>query len=1345
MPTTTANPTSVFAGSHQREPALPVDGSVYSQPAVLGVDVAGYLGGDSNANADQPAALALPDVGAAPGVPALRARSFLTYNGASATSHSISYPTLDINGQAYTIPAGAYIAIYTAQAENLSSYPAVTSSGFTQHYYLHNATPFRQGITKLWKSAAGGESGPVTLNVAGGGSRLHAVMEIWENVDTSDPHAGITPQNQISGGSTNPNPPSLTGLPANAVMKTILAANIFPGGGGGFNEGTHGPAGYTLAASDADEERFFINYYKLIPAGGTEDPGIYNFTFDNFNVVSEVLRPAAGADLSVIVVTAVADETETASIGVSDPPVLAGVNEVQRLDSVLGAGTFTLTFDGQTTGAIDFDATAAEIDTALEALSNIGAGDVTCTGGPLNTNPVLIEFTGARAASGQPAISSSSGSVVVSTPTPGYAPETFDAWEGNANVPRSGGTYSPQLHFWSLDPAAYATGRPVDITVADHNALHTWAAALLVVERALISNPIGDSFGNQMQAAAAKALTFGDITPGTAGARLFAVLAKASSTHYTGAAALPTAPRAGAAIAEAEADAMTLSVFETPPVDDGVAFGVGTSTWAAEEDAASVVVALTPASGAGSLSTVQVLDPGAADAWLEIGAAVGAFYEVIEVDMSWLASGAFITGAAIEFTHSSDVRSPLRVTLAGIDGTGTLRVAGELRTGGYFTASDGSESTVDTGAWTEIDGSPVSDFDRLAVVLISSARPTGLTSHKVSAVSVTVDYIEGGPVVSGVTGPDVASAAITWDYTSSSGLPQTHTEVRILAGAGRDPEVDLFLARNALDPLSGEILYSSGQVAGSLGGALSLADIAPLARGPMTVAVRAWARLPNGQTVASDWATDTFDIAGDPPAVAAHPTDPVFNPDKGGVDLELVAPAGVSRAWLARSIDGGVTWSITPPFSVVASTTQTVTCLGCPLQEPDVRYQASYDDGPMTETTAPVDVGGSISTTGHEGWYFVVPSDPDLTIHFLAGEIAGFSTTLPKGSTVIAQPEGSIVASSPPLPALHTLSVRCFNEAQRLALIAAIDSQAPMRLINVLGREWRVRPYGNTVEQLQRAQPLASETTGLRDFHVYDIELAEIATPSTRSEDTGAPSFESNASPFGVNGSWSLVFEDTFDTDLSQWERGWYGEGHTEPVNTLETCCYGATQATVFGGRASLLAEATVDPLCLDKQGAQADYESGLINSRNSFVTTYGFFEARIHIPADAAGTPQNWPAWWLNNDTLVWPLGGEIDIMEVLEDGLAKSTYHYDSGGHQSSTVNAPAGFDPTGWHVYGCHWQFGRIDIYYDGVLIGSHTTGVSSEPMYMVLNQATADAWNSVAPSEMLVDYVRVWKQQ
>ncbi|MBC8351077.1 MAG: hypothetical protein H8E66_03770 [Planctomycetes bacterium] len=59
-------------------------------------------------------------------------------------------------------------------------------------------------------------------------------------------------------------------------------------------------------------------------------------------------------------------------------------DEVQRVGftddmSFLMSGTFTLTFDSQTTSSISYNATAATVQTSLEALSNIDAGEVVVT------------------------------------------------------------------------------------------------------------------------------------------------------------------------------------------------------------------------------------------------------------------------------------------------------------------------------------------------------------------------------------------------------------------------------------------------------------------------------------------------------------------------------------------------------------------------------------------------------------------------------------------------------------------------------------------------------------------------------------------------------------------------------------------------------------------------------------------------------------------------------------------------------------------------------------------------------------------------------------------------------
>src|SRR5690606_23607324 len=68
-----------------------------------------------------------------------------------------------------------------------------------------------------------------------------------------------------------------------------------------------------------------------------------------------------------------------------------GINEVQELAlSDAAGGTFTLTFDGDETDPIAYDATAEDVQTALEALDGIGEGNVEVTGGPLPDEPLTV-------------------------------------------------------------------------------------------------------------------------------------------------------------------------------------------------------------------------------------------------------------------------------------------------------------------------------------------------------------------------------------------------------------------------------------------------------------------------------------------------------------------------------------------------------------------------------------------------------------------------------------------------------------------------------------------------------------------------------------------------------------------------------------------------------------------------------------------------------------------------------------------------------------------------------------------------------------------------------------------
>ena len=91
----------------------------------------------------------------------------------------------------------------------------------------------------------------------------------------------------------------------------------------------------------------------------------------------------------------------------TDVPAITGVcgkNEKQTVVVTGGAAgdKLVLTYDGQSTGELAYDATSAQIAAALKALNNIGDSDVAVTDG----DPAgwVVEFTGALAKTDVPAI-----------------------------------------------------------------------------------------------------------------------------------------------------------------------------------------------------------------------------------------------------------------------------------------------------------------------------------------------------------------------------------------------------------------------------------------------------------------------------------------------------------------------------------------------------------------------------------------------------------------------------------------------------------------------------------------------------------------------------------------------------------------------------------------------------------------------------------------------------------------------------------------------------------------------------------------------------------------------------
>ena len=221
-----------------------------------------------------------------------------------------------------------------------------------------------------------------------------------------------------------------------------------------------------------------------------------------------------------------------------------------------------------------------------------------------------------------------------------------------------------------------------------------------------------------------------------------------------------------------------------------------------------------------------------------------------------------------------------------------------------------------------------------------------------------------------------------------------------------------------------------------------------------------------------------------------------------------------------------------------------------------------------------------------------------------------------------------------------------------------------------------------------------------------------------------------------IDSSWKLTFDDEFNSlNKNHWGTNWLGApgAITPPINSAEQGAYDPAQVSVSGGYLHL-GTAYKD---VTAGGRSYDMVGGMVQSNDHFQQTYGYFEARIFLPG-SNGNINNWPAFWLDGQN--WPVDGELDIMEGLS-GKAGWHFHSPSGG-----PGATSSGDFTGWHTYGALWEPGAVTYYYDGVEVGKITSGITSSPMYMILNNGISDSIGGPThvPSDMLVDWVHVYSE-
>lgn len=234
---------------------------------------------------------------------------------------------------------------------------------------------------------------------------------------------------------------------------------------------------------------------------------------------------------------------------------------------------------------------------------------------------------------------------------------------------------------------------------------------------------------------------------------------------------------------------------------------------------------------------------------------------------------------------------------------------------------------------------------------------------------------------------------------------------------------------------------------------------------------------------------------------------------------------------------------------------------------------------------------------------------------------------------------------------------------------------------------------------------------------------------------------------------YELVFDDEFEgdaLDTSKWGYN-YSWGHSH--NHAAWCV--PENVTVADGILTLKGENAKHPDSEGKQGTFNNkkydivYTSGAINTHHKYNFDYGYFEARLKMPAGKG----MWPAWWMLRDG--WP--PEIDMLEILcsRPNELHVNFHYGPSWneHYSHEQVLDVGFDASEqFHTYGFEWTPKYMRYYVDGVQVGHDFTNKSAikeaRGMYMILNLAI-DGWDGAPdkatqwPALFQCDYVRVWQ--
>lgn len=247
---------------------------------------------------------------------------------------------------------------------------------------------YNEGPLLVWRSTFSGNTtnndGGAILNDAGG--RLTVV------------------QSSFSGNAANVGGAILNQGRA-ALTQTTISGNTANTGGGGFF--SLGSGSMVLSQSIVAGNTSPAGGRDIHVDGGSVTPSGTNFVGNLANSGLTASATLLTGDARLAPLASNGGPTQTMALRSSSPARNAAgpVNEVQRIPAAGPVVNHRLTFKGQTTALIGTEDSAATFQSALAALSTIGAGNVSVSG---SGSTRQIDFIGSLAAADQPQLTSDS-------------------------------------------------------------------------------------------------------------------------------------------------------------------------------------------------------------------------------------------------------------------------------------------------------------------------------------------------------------------------------------------------------------------------------------------------------------------------------------------------------------------------------------------------------------------------------------------------------------------------------------------------------------------------------------------------------------------------------------------------------------------------------------------------------------------------------------------------------------------------------------------------------------------------------------------------------------------------